>query len=312
MKLIIQIPCYNEEKALPVTIRDLPASIPGIDVIEVLVVDDGSTDRTREVARECGVRHVVGFSGNRGLAKAFMCGLNASLERGADIIVNTDADNQYCGGDIEKLVAPILNGEADIVIGDRQTHTLGHFSALKRILQKHGSFVAGLFSKARIPDATSGFRAMSRAAALELNVTSDFSYTLETLIQAGRKHLAIVSVPIRTNADLRPSRLFTTMFSFVRRQASTMIRVYTTHEPLRVFMLASTLFLLLSLMPFGRFLFFVLRSDGGGHVQSLIFGIVLFMISGFLATVGILSELISANRKLIEEILRIIRDRRLG
>jgi glycosyltransferase involved in cell wall biosynthesis len=308
MKLIIQIPCYNEEETLPLTIRDLPTSIPGIDEIEVLVIDDGSTDRTVDVARDLGVRHITGFPRNRGLAKAFALGLNTSLSLGADIIVNTDADNQYCGEDIPKLVEPLLRGEADLVVGDRQTQSIGHFSGLKKFFQKHGSFVVGRISSLDIPDAVSGFRAMTRQAALELNVISTFSYTLETLIQAGRKKLAVVSVPIRTNEQLRESRLFKSMFGFLRRSASTMIRVYTTHEPLKVFLTASFLFLLGAMVPFARFLYFFLLGDAGGHIQSLIFGLVLFFTSGFLATVGILSELISSNRKLIEEALRIIRD----
>jgi len=309
VKLIIQIPCFNEEATLPVTIRDLPRSIPGIDTIEILVIDDGSTDRTREVAEPCGVDHIVGFPKNRGLAKAFALGLNSCLSRDADIIVNTDADNQYCGEDIPKLVAPILRGEADIVIGDRQTHAIGHFSTVKKFFQKHGSFLVGVFSGTPIPDATSGFRAISRQAALELNVISTFSYTLETLIQAGRKKLAVVSVPIRTNAQLRESRLFRSISGFIRRSGSTMIRVYTANEPLKVFLSLALLFLAASMIPFGRFLYFVLRGDAGGHIQSLIFGLLMFFVSGFMATVGILAELISSNRKLIEEILKIVRDR---
>ena len=308
MKLIIQIPCFNEEETLSVTIADLPREIDGVDLIEYLVIDDGSSDRTREVARECGVHHVTGFPGNRGLARAFQHGLNTCLALGADIIVNTDADNQYSGHDIPKLVAPIVKGEADVVIGDRETHTISHFSAFKKFLQKHGSMLVGKASGVDVPDATSGFRAISRDAALSINVISDFSYTLETLVQAGRKRLKVLSVPIRTNAKLRESRLFKSMFSFVRRSGSTMIRVYTTQQPLKVFLIAGSVFFIGSLIPFGRFLYFMLRGDSSGRIQSLILGLVLFSISGFLATIGVLAELISANRKLIEEVLKTTRD----
>ena len=308
MKLIIQIPCLNEEETLPIAVADLPTSLPGVSTIEYLIIDDGSHDRTREVARECGVHHVVGFPQNRGLAKAFQMGLNACLSRGADIIVNTDGDNQYCGEDISKLVEPIVNGEADIVIGDRETHTIEHFSALKKFLQRYGSFMVGRFAGVDVPDATSGFRAFSREAALQLNVTSDFSYTLETLIQAGRKKLAVKSVPIRTNGKLRESRLFKSMFQFLKRSGATMVRVYTTHAPLKVFLTAATIFFLCALLPFIRFIYFVLNGEGGGHIQSLIFGLVLSLIGGFLATLGILADMITANRKLIEELLRYQRD----
>jgi len=304
VKLIIQIPCFNEEKTLPVTVRDLPRELPGVDVIEYLVIDDGSSDRTVEVARECGVHHIVGFRKNRGLARGCSLGLNACLARGADIIVNTDADNQYCGADIAKLVEPIVRGEADIVVGDRQTQDIEHFSALKKFLQKHGSLMVGNFAGMHVADATSGFRAMTRDAALELNVISDFSYTLETLIQAGRKRLAVVSVPIRTNGVLRKSRLFKSIFSFVRHSAATMIRVYTTHEPLRVFSVAASIALLGSFGVFGRFLYFFIRDGRAGHIQSLILGAVLFIAGAFLFTVGVLADLINANRKLIEQVLK--------
>jgi len=308
MKCIIQIPCFNEEATLPVTIADLPKSLPGVDIVEYLIIDDGSSDRTVEVARSCGVHHIVGFRKNRGLARAFDLGINACLARGADIIVNTDADNQYCGQDIDKLVAPIVSGEADMVVGDRQTHNIDHFSSLKKFLQKHGSFMVGSFSGMHVPDATSGFRAMSRDAALELNVISDFSYTLETLIQAGRKHLAVVSVPIRTNEVLRESRLFKSAFTFVRRSASTMIRVYTTHEPLKVFTTAAVITMGLASVPFGRFIYFFIRDGGAGHIQSLIFGAVLFLLGAFFLTVGILADLMNANRKLLEQVLKKQRD----
>jgi glycosyltransferase involved in cell wall biosynthesis len=308
MKCIIQIPCLNEETTLPVTLNDLPKSLPGIDEIEILIVDDGSTDRTVAVARAWGVHHVVGFRRNRGLARAFQLGIDTCLARGADVIVNTDADNQYYGPDIARLVAPIVAGEADLVVGDRQTQSIEHFSALKKCLQKHGSLLVGSIAGMHVPDATSGFRAMTREAALELNVISDFSYTLETLIQAGRKKLAVVSVPIRTNRVLRKSRLFRSVFSFVKRSAATMIRVYTTHEPLKVFSVAAVVLMIGALIPFGRFLYFYLQSGAAGHVQSLILGAVLFIASAFLFTVGVLSDLINANRKLLEQLLRKQRD----
>lgn len=304
MKCIIQIPCFNEEKTLPVTLADLPKTLPGIDVLEILVIDDGSTDRTVEVARECGVHHVVGFRKNRGLARAFALGIRSCLARGADIIVNTDADNQYYGPDIAKLVEPIVAGKVDMVVGDRQTQSIEHFSALKKFLQKHGSFLVSGLSGVPVPDSTSGFRAMTRDAALELNVISDFSYTLETLIQAGHKRLAVVSVPIRTNRVLRESRLFKSIFSFVKRSASTMVRVYTTHEPLRVFATGATVVLLAAFLLFARFLFYFIRDGAAGHVQSLIFGTVLFIAGAFLYTIGILADLINSNRRLIEQVLR--------
>jgi len=309
MKLIIQIPCLNEEKTLPVTVGDLPVSLPGIDTIEVLVVDDGSTDRTREVARECGVHHVVGFRCNRGLARAFACGLNACLDRGADIVVNTDADNQYRGEDIAKLVEPIVNGEADVVIGDRQTATIPHFSSLKKFLQKKGSSVVGALACVKVPDATSGFRAFTREAALELNVISDFSYTVETLIQSGNKKLAVVSVPIRTNDKLRESRLFRTIYGFVKRSAVTVVRVYLTHEPLKVFLSWASVLFVSGALLFARFMYFFLQGNGRGHMQSLIVGVALFVLAGFFATIGMLADLVNANRRLLEEILRRERDR---
>lgn len=308
MKLIIQIPCYNEEATLPTTVADLPRELPGIDSIEYLVVDDGSDDQTAEVARACGVHHVVGFPRNRGLARAFQCGINTCLDLGADIIVNTDADNQYHGGDIHLLVEPILARKADIVIGDRQTDNIKEFSPAKRFLQRQGSFIARVMSCTDVSDATSGFRAMSREAALQLNVVSNFSYTLETLIQAGRKHLAVISVPIRTNPKLRESRLFKSIFQFVKRSGATMVRVYTTHEPLKVFLTAALALLILGAIPFVRFLMFFLQGEGSGHTQSLVFGAVFCLGAGIIGTLGILADMITSNRKLIEELLRHQRD----
>lgn len=308
MKLIIQIPCYNEEATLPVTLADLPRDIPGVDEIEVLIIDDGSRDRTREVAAENGVDHVVGFSGNRGLARAFQLGIDTALRLGADIVVNTDADNQYCGADIAKLVKPILEGTADIVVGDRETQNIQHFSLLKKFLQKKGSVVVGQLAGTDVPDATSGFRAFSRTAALDLNITSDFSYTLETLIQAGRKRMAVTHVPVRTNGMLRPSRLFRSMPQFIKRSAGTMVRVYTTYQPLKVFLTASVFCLLPALVLFARFLYFYfVLGQGGGRVQSLILAVALTVCAAFLGTIGVLADMINTNRKLIEDLLR--RDR---
>ncbi len=304
MKLIIQIPCYNEEKTLPITLNDLPKKIDGIDKIEILVIDDGSKDNTREVAIRHGADHVIGFNKNRGLARAFAYGLETALKLGADIIVNTDADNQYCGADIPKLLEPILKGEADIVIGDRQTHKIPHFSRFKKFLQRFGSMIVSFLSRTKIPDATSGFRAISRDAATELNVISNFSYTIETLIQAGRKRLAVVSVPIRTNDKLRESRLFTNMWTFVKHSAATMIMVFTTYEPLKVFISAAVIVFLPSIFLFLRFLWFYFHGNGSGHVQSLILGLLLFISASFLAVIGVLAELINANRKLIEKLIK--------
>ena len=309
MKLIIQIPCFNEEETLPVTVADVPKAIDGIDEIEILVIDDGSSDKTREVAKACGVHHITGFPGNRGLARTFAHGLNTCLALGADIIVNTDADNQYSGHDIPKLVAPMVRGEADIVIGDRQTHTIAHFSLLKRFLQKYGSRFVGNMAGVPVPDATSGFRAMSREAALRLNIISDFSYTLESLVQAGNKRLCVISVPIGTNEKLRDSRLFKSMTTFVRRSGMTVLQAYTTNYPLKFFLRLSVLFMLPAMAIFFRFLWHYITAGGAGMVQSLILGAVLFAISASLATIGIVADLVNANRRLIEEVLRISKDR---
>ena len=234
-KLIIQIPCLNEAATLPDTLRDLPRHIPGIDVIETLVIDDGSRDGTLEVARACGVDHVVRFRRNKGLAAAFMAGIDASLKRGADLIVNTDADNQYPGQDMAKLLAPLLRGEADIVIGDRNIRALQHRTLARKLLQRVGSWVVRQVSNTKVPDTTSGFRAYTREAALRMTIVSEFSYTLESIIQAGRGRMAIAHVPITTNRDTRDSRLFQSVFSYVKKSASTIVRIYAMHEPLKIF-----------------------------------------------------------------------------
>ncbi len=307
MKLIIQIPCYNEEKYLPITLKDLPKNVEGMDEVEVLVVDDGSFDKTAEVARKYGADHIVRFKKHRGLAAAFSAGIQACLRQGADIIVNTDADNQYKGSEIPKLVDPVLRGEADIVVGDRQTQTIPHFSWMKKKLQKWGSWLVRLLSKTKIPDATSGFRAISREAALRLNVISNFSYTLETLIQAGKMNLAVRSVPVETNKTPRASRLFDNAFTFLKNSASTILRTYAMHEPLKIFLALAALFFVLGLIPGIRFLILFFSGNPGGHIQSLILSAVLLILSFLLAVIAILSDLISSNRKLIEEALWRIR-----
>jgi glycosyltransferase involved in cell wall biosynthesis len=307
MKLIIQIPCYNEAKYLPMTLRDLPKKIKGIDRIETLVIDDGSTDNTAEVARKNGVDHIIQFSKNRGLARAFSAGLEACLMYGADIIVNTDADNQYRGADIPKLIEPILKKEADMVIGDRQTQYIKHFSWIKKKLQKLGSSVVKFLSKTDVPDAPSGFRAISREAALKINVISNFSYTLETLIQAGNIGLSVKSIPIKTNEKIRDSRLFTSLFTFLKHSGSTILRSYTMYKPLKIFSLLSLIFFVLGLIPGIRFLYFVYVGQYQGHIQSLILTAILLIASFLLAVMAVLSDLIASNRKLMEEILRRVR-----
>jgi glycosyltransferase involved in cell wall biosynthesis len=309
LKLVIQIPCYNERETLEETLKDLPTEIPGVDTIEILIIDDGSTDGTSERARELGVHHVVRFSQNRGLAKGFMAGIDACLRVGADIIVNTDADNQYCGADIPKLIEPVLRGEADMVIGDRQVETVDHFSPAKKKLQRIGSWVVRQASSTRVPDATSGFRAIGREAALRMFVTSDFTYTLETLIQAGHAHLAVEGVPIRTNPKTRDSRLFRSIPQYLKRSASTIIRIYTMYRPLKAFLYLASLLFLVGLALGGRFLYYHLTEDNTGHVQSLILAAILLIVAFVVLLGGLLADLVSANRKLLED--AIMRLRRL-
>lgn len=307
MKLVIQIPCHNEAETLPQTIADLPTALEGVDTIEYLVIDDGSTDGTPEIAHKCGVHHIVRHAKNRGLARSFETGLEASLRAGADIIVNTDGDNQYCGEDVELLIQPILREEADMVIGDRQTWKIQHFSLFKRLLQKLGSSVVRTLSATDVPDAVSGFRAISRAAAMRLNVISSFSYTIETLIQSGQAKLAISSVPVRTNRTLRPSRLFKSIPQFLRQSGVTMVRAYALHCPLKVFIILGTMLFGLGFIPIVRFLYFVLIGDSSGHIQSLILGAALTMIGCSTAILGLLADLIAANRKLLETTLEKVR-----
>jgi glycosyltransferase involved in cell wall biosynthesis len=303
MKVIIQIPCYNEQATLAVTLAALPRKIAGADIIEVLVIDDGSTDQTVKVARDLGVDHLVRITGNRGLANAFMAGLDASLEQGADIIINTDGDNQYCGADIPKLVEPILLGQADMVVGCRSIEDINHFSSMKKRLQRWGSHTVERLSGLKIPDATSGFRAFSREAALRLNVISHFTYTIETLIQAGKKGIATCWVPVRVNGQLRESRLFRSTQQYLWRAVPDMLRIYATYEPLKVFVGIGAFLTFVGLIPLVRFLYLYLIGQGGGHVQSLVFGGVLVLVGFETMIIGLLGDLISANRYLVESTL---------
>ncbi|MCB1876756.1 MAG: glycosyltransferase family 2 protein [Chromatiales bacterium] len=300
MKLIVQIPCYNEEHTLPQTVADIPREIEGIDVVEVLIIDDGSTDRTVEVAKEIGVDHIICNKANMGLARTFRRGIWACLERGADVIVNTDGDNQYAGWDIPALVQPIIRGEADIVVGNRQTHLVPHFSPMKKRLQKVGSWVVRRLSGLQIPDAVSGFRAISRDSAIKLNIVSSFSYTIEMLIQAGKRNMKVTSVPVETNAKTRESRLFKSIPRFIGRSLSTMVRVYAMYQPLRFFFYIGTVLALIGIVPIIRFLYFYFSTGGAGHMQSLVLGGVLLMM-GFVAYLaGLLADLISFNRQILE------------
>lgn len=302
MKLIIQIPCYNEAETLEIALNDLPKHIDGIDEIEYLIINDGSKDNTVEVARNWGVHYVVNFKQNKGLAKGFMAGLDACLRNGADIIVNTDADNQYVGEDIEKLVRPILNGEADMVIGERPIDQTEHFSPLKKKLQHFGSWVVRKASKTNIPDAPSGFRAYSREAAMRMNVVNEYTYTLETIVQAGRNRMAITSVPIRTNGELRPSRLFSSMFGYVKKSMLTIIRAFMMYKPLMFF---TTLGSILGLIGAGlgiRFLVYFFSGAGAGHIQSLILASMMIILGVQTVIVGLQGDIIAANRKLLEDV----------
>lgn len=307
MKCIIQIPCYNEAEALPETLQQLPRSIVGIDQIEVLVIDDGSTDGTAAVARACGVDHVVTLAHHSGLAEAFAAGLEASLSNGADIIVNTDADNQYVSDDIIKIVQPILDGSAEMVIGDRGVRTLAAFSPLKRRLQAIGSQVVSKAAGLEVPDATSGFRAMTREAALRTIVVSDYSYTLETLIQAGNRRTKVISVPVRTNPPRRPSRLMRGIWDYLTHSTATILRSYSMYRPLRVFMLFGFILVAGGFVLSARFLYFYIIGQGGGHVQSLILAAVLLIVGFQTALIGLVADLISKNRKILEEIYYLLR-----
>ena len=304
MKLIIQIPCYNEEDSLPVTLKALPDKINGIDEIEVLIIDDGSTDKTVEIAKNLGVKHFVSMPHNCGLAKAFVAGINMALALGADIIVNTDADNQYCADDIEKLVKPILDGDADMVIGSRPVSKIAHFSPLKKFLQKLGSYVMRLLSSTDIEDAPSGFRAFSRNAAIQLNVFDNYTYTLDTIIQAKAKGLQLKCVPINVNPDLRESKLVKNIFDYVIRSMFTMIRMFIIYRPFRFFAILAGIFFIFGLLIALRFLWFYIFESGSGHIQSLILSAILIIIGVQVGVIAIVAELLSINRKLLEDIQR--------
>ena len=302
MKLIIQIPCLDEEDHLPATLADLPRAVEGFDTVEWLVIDDGSTDATAQVARACGVDHIVRHSANLGLARAFMTGIEACLQAGADVIVNTDADNQYFAGDIPTLVAPILAGRAQIVIGARPISDIEHFSPLKKMLQNVGSWVVRLASGAPIPDAPSGFRAYHKDAARKLFVLNSYTYTLETIIQAGRKGVPMTSVPVRVNGETRPSRLVRGVFSYVWRSALTILRISLLYRPVRFFTLLAVLTALPGVAGVGRFLIYYFQGDGTGHIQSLVLSGALLAVAMILLVAGILADLIAANRVLLEDI----------
>lgn len=311
-KLIIQIPCYNEEATLGVALAELPREIPGIDVVEWLVINDGSIDQTVEVAKACGVDHIVSFEHNQGLAKAFMAGLEACLKAGADIIVNTDADNQYCADDIPKLVDPILRGEAEMVIGARPISSIEHFSPIKKALQKLGSWVVRLVSNTDIPDAPSGFRAMSRDAAMRLNVFNEYTYTLETIIQAGQRGMAIMSVPIRTNGFLRPSRLVKSITSYVQRSIFTILLIFMTYRPLRFFGVLGSIPMSVGMFLWVRWLILFLQDPNRVRAPSLIFAAIAILMGFQLWILGLLADLLSVNRKLLEDIQLRLRRVELG
>lgn len=303
MKLIIQIPCYNEAATLRIALDHLPKKIEGIDQIEVLIINDGSTDETVAVAREWGVNHIVSFRQNRGLARGFMAGLDACLHLGADIIVNTDADDQYCGADIERLVRPILDEKADVVIGERPIDETEDFSKKKKLFQHLGSWVVRVASNTDIPDAPSGFRAYSREAALRLNVVNEYTYTLETIIQAGWNRIPMTSVPVRTNPELRPSRLFNSMWRYMKRSSAVIMRSFAMYKPLRFFGIIGLVFFLLGVILGVRFLIiFFVTGSGSGHIQSLILCAALLMIGVQIMITGVQADLISDNRKLLEDV----------
>lgn len=312
MKLVIQIPCYNEEETILKTLNDLPQTIPGIDTVEILIINDGCRDNTVALAQQWGVKHFVHFHQNKGLARAFEAGLEKALELGADIIVNTDADNQYKGSDIARLVQPILEKRAEIVIGDRQIDQIKEFSWLKKRLQKLGSSVVRKVSQTKVPDTTSGFRAYSREAAMQMNIISTFSYTLETIIEAGQKDIPIISIPIETNKTERPSRLFRSNWYYIRRSFATIVRIYAMYQPLRVFFYIGIANFAVGLVLSLRYLFFMFIGQGKGHIQSVIIAAVFLLTGFFLLMIGLLADVIAANRKILERIQYQLRHERFS
>lgn len=306
-KLIIQLPCLNEAATLPATLRDLPTAIPGIDVIEILVIDDGSRDDTMRVALAHGVHHVVRFRRNKGLAAAFMAGIDAAVKLGADFIVNTDADNQYAAADIPKLLAPLLAGEADICIGDRNIQALRHLSASRKFLQRLGSWVVRQVSNTTVPDTTSGFRAYTREAALRMSIVSEFTYTLESIIQAGKRRMAIAHVEVSTNPRTRESRLFGSVYSYIKKSSATIVRIYASYEPLKIFSYIGLSIFGVGLLISCRFLYYYVTGTGMGHLQSLILSAVLLIVGFQILLIGLVADLISGNRKLTEDVLYRVR-----
>ena len=312
MKLIIQIPCYNEAETLEIALNALPKHIDGVDEIEYLIINDGSSDDTEKVALEWGVHYIVHFKRNLGLAKGFLAGIDSALRHGADIIVNTDADNQYCGTDIEKLIQPILNREADIVIGERPIDEIQEFSWIKKKLQRFGSYVVRVASKTDIPDAPSGFRAYSRKAAMRVNVHNEYTYTLETIVQAGRNKMAITSVPVNTNPELRESRLMNSIFGYIKKSVLTILRAVLMYKPLQVFTMLGSMAILAGVAIGVRFLIYYFQGNGGGHIQSLILATMMIIIGSQTFVTGLQADIISANRKLLEDIQFRVKKLELG